>query len=126
MLGAIAGGIIGNRVSDAERLGGTLIGAGVGGIGGLIIGHSIVLPGAYTRLESLRRRGRVGVNLAMGAAGMLAIAAVIEGFWSPSSTATLDKFVVGSILWAMVVLYLIFAGRDYVPPDTGEVAGEMD
>ncbi len=41
LLGAIAGGLIGNRVSDSERLGGTLIGAGVGGLGGLVLGNLI-------------------------------------------------------------------------------------
>ena len=41
LLGAITGGIIGNRVADTERLGGTLIGAGVGGLGGLLLGNLI-------------------------------------------------------------------------------------
>jgi len=41
LLGAITGGIIGNRVADSERLGGTLIGAGVGGLAGLAIGTLI-------------------------------------------------------------------------------------
>ncbi len=41
LLGAIGGGIIGNRISDNERLGGTLIGAGVGGLAGLLLGNLI-------------------------------------------------------------------------------------
>ncbi len=41
LLGAIAGGIVGNRVSDGERLAGTLIGAGTGGLAGLAIGTLI-------------------------------------------------------------------------------------
>ena len=41
LLGAIAGGIIGNRAFDSERLGGTLLGAGVGGIGGVLLGSLI-------------------------------------------------------------------------------------
>lgn len=42
LLGAITGGIAGNRIADAgDRLGGTLIGAGVGGLGGLLIGQLI-------------------------------------------------------------------------------------
>ncbi|MEM9397742.1 MAG: hypothetical protein AAF991_09680 [Pseudomonadota bacterium] len=41
LLGAIAGGIIGNRVADGSRLGGTLLGAGVGGLGGVLIGSLI-------------------------------------------------------------------------------------
>jgi len=41
LLGAVTGGIIGNRVANSERLGGTLIGAGVGGLGGLLLGQLI-------------------------------------------------------------------------------------
>ncbi len=38
LLGAIGGGVLGNRVWDSERLAGTLIGGGVGGIAGALIG----------------------------------------------------------------------------------------
>jgi len=38
LLGAIGGGILGNRVWDSERLAGTLIGGGVGGLAGALIG----------------------------------------------------------------------------------------
>ena len=38
LLGAIGGGILGNRLWDSERLAGTLIGGGVGGIAGALIG----------------------------------------------------------------------------------------
>lgn len=41
LIGAAAGGLIGNRVADGERLAGTLIGAGVGGLAGLAIGTAI-------------------------------------------------------------------------------------
>lgn len=41
LLGAIGGGIIGNRAWDSERLAGTLIGGGVGGLAGLAIGSAI-------------------------------------------------------------------------------------
>ena len=41
LLGAITGGIIGNRVFDSERLGGTLLGVGVGGLGGALLGSLI-------------------------------------------------------------------------------------
>ncbi len=38
LLGAIGGGILGNRVWDSERLAGTLIGGGLGGLAGGLIG----------------------------------------------------------------------------------------
>jgi hypothetical protein len=41
LLGAVAGGVIGNRAWDSKRLAGTLIGAGVGGLAGVAIGSAI-------------------------------------------------------------------------------------
>lgn len=41
LLGAVAGGVIGNRVADGERLAGTLIGAGLGGLAGAVIGSAL-------------------------------------------------------------------------------------
>lgn len=41
LLGAIGGGIIGNRAWDSERLAGTVIGAGVGGLAGAVIGSAL-------------------------------------------------------------------------------------
>lgn len=41
LLGAAAGGIIGNRAWNSERLAGTLVGAGVGGLAGIAIGSAI-------------------------------------------------------------------------------------
>ena len=38
LLGAIGGGVLGNRVWDSERLAGTLIGGGLGGLAGGLIG----------------------------------------------------------------------------------------
>lgn len=38
LLGAIGGGVLGNRIWDSERLAGTLIGGGLGGIAGGLIG----------------------------------------------------------------------------------------
>lgn len=41
LVGAAAGGLIGNRIADGDRLAGTLIGAGVGGLAGLAVGSAI-------------------------------------------------------------------------------------
>jgi len=84
----------------------------VAGAAGLLLGHSIVHPGPNTRLESLKRRGLDSVRLAAGAGAMLAVAALIEAFWSPSGVSSAMKFAVGSLLWILVISYLAFAGRD--------------
>lgn len=49
LLGAAAGGVIGNRAWDSERLAGTLLGAGVGGLAGLAIGAAIGAAGDRRR-----------------------------------------------------------------------------
>ena len=41
LLGAISGGIIGNRAWDSERLLGSVVGAGVGGLAGYAIGSAV-------------------------------------------------------------------------------------
>ncbi|WP_194955748.1 glycine zipper 2TM domain-containing protein [Tsuneonella amylolytica] len=51
LLGAVAGGVIGNRAYDSERLAGTLIGAGVGGLAGLAIGAAIGAAGKIKRSD---------------------------------------------------------------------------
>lgn len=41
LLGAAAGGVVGNRVADGNRTAGTLLGAGLGGLAGYAIGGAI-------------------------------------------------------------------------------------
>ncbi len=95
----------------------------VAGAAGLVLGRSMIHPGGMTRRDSLKVRGRVAVKLALGAGGMLAIAAVIEGFWSPSPAPRPAKFIVGTILWIIVIAYLSLAGRGYDPAHDVEVGG---
>ncbi len=84
----------------------------VAGAAGLILGHAIVCPGEHSRWDNLRLRGLVSVKIALGSAFMLAVAALIEGFWSPSGVPPVLKFIVGGILWFVVFAYLTFAGRE--------------
>ena len=52
------------------------------------------------------------VRIMYGAAGMFVIAAVIEGFWSPHRYLPPEgKYAVGIVLWVMILLYFLFAGR---------------
>ena len=83
----------------------------VAGGAGLMLGHALIHPGQRTRLESLRTIGLEAVQIASGAAVMLVIAAVIEAFWSPSGVPSLWKYIVGTGLWLLVILYLALAGR---------------
>jgi uncharacterized membrane protein SpoIIM required for sporulation len=78
---------------------------------GLSLGWAIVAPGELTRLASLQRRAHEIVVIIAGASVMLVMAALIEGFWSPSQTAQTVKLVVGTVLFVLTMTYVSVAGR---------------
>jgi uncharacterized membrane protein SpoIIM required for sporulation len=116
-LGTVAGYL--TALGHGERFYGFVVGHGsfeltaivVSGAAGLVLGRAVVHPGEWTRAEAIRRRGLVGVELALGAAAMLAVAAAVEAFWSPSGLPSMAKYVAGGLLWILVVLYLALGGR---------------
>ncbi|HSF18471.1 MAG TPA: stage II sporulation protein M [Vicinamibacteria bacterium] len=116
-LGTVSGYIVGN--GHAERFLGFVSGHSsfelsaivVAGTAGLVLGHAIVAPGSFSRGEALRRRGRVAVEIALGAAAMLFVAALIEGFWSAQPLPAAIKYAVAGVFWIAVVSYLALAGR---------------
>lgn len=81
------------------------------GATGLRLGMMLVNPGRFTRLDALKHGSQDMIRVILGATVMLFLAAFVEGFWSPSAAAPIVKFVVGSILWVVVITYLVFAGR---------------
>ncbi len=84
----------------------------ISGAAGLRLGAAVIAPGAMSRKEALTAAARVAVRLMYGAACMFAIAAFIEGFWSPlKSFPPLTKYAVGMVLWCLVLGYLSLAGR---------------
>ncbi len=117
VLGAISGYMI--TQGNSERFLSFVISHGsfeltaiaVSGAAGLMLGNALLHPGQLSRLESLRVRALDAAQVAAGAAAMLVIAAFIEAFWSPAEIPVVAKYVVGTGLWIVVVLYLAFAGR---------------
>jgi uncharacterized membrane protein SpoIIM required for sporulation len=83
----------------------------ISGGAGLSLGWSIVAPGDKTRLASLQDTGRDVVAIVSGAALMLLLAAAIEAFWSGSSIPPIVKLVTGGLMFVLVMVYLLFAGR---------------
>jgi uncharacterized membrane protein SpoIIM required for sporulation len=83
----------------------------ISGGAGIVMGDALVKTHGLTRWASLRRRGRELVALISGCACMLAIAAVIEGFWSPSSLPDQVKWVSAAMFFIIVLSYLVLAGR---------------
>ena len=83
----------------------------ISGGGGFVLAHGILFPGQRTRMDSLRHHGQESLKLALGAGAMLAIAAMLEGYFSPLPIRAGIKYVAGSCLWLLVISYLSFAGR---------------
>jgi uncharacterized membrane protein SpoIIM required for sporulation len=83
----------------------------ISGAAGMVMGYALVDTGGRTRFGSLRARGRDIVNLVMGAALMLAVAAMIEGFWSPSGLPERVKWGGAIVAYLLVICYLSLAGR---------------
>ncbi|WP_341677953.1 stage II sporulation protein M [Niveibacterium sp. SC-1] len=81
------------------------------GAAGLQLGWALLAPGELSRAASLRRAGRASVPIVAGAAAMLVIAAGIEAFWSPRVLDLSLKAGVGLFNWALVIAYMLFAGR---------------
>ena len=81
------------------------------GAAGLRLAQPLISPGRYRRLDALKIAGKDSVQLVMGAALMLLIAAFIEAFWSSSNLLPSIKYAVASVLWLLVILYLWRAGR---------------
>jgi uncharacterized membrane protein SpoIIM required for sporulation len=89
----------------------------IAGAAGLVLGQGILFPEDMTRTESLRKHGIQSLQLALGAAAMLVIAALIEAFFSPLPMPALIKYIVGGFAWFTVVLYLWKAGAGMEEPE---------
>lgn len=87
----------------------------ISGAAGLEMGRSLIATRGLTRLGSLWESRRSLAAQILGAAVMLLGAAVIEGFWSPSSLPPVVKWSFGGTLMLLVVLYLSLAGRPRAP-----------
>lgn len=81
------------------------------GASGLILGHALIAPRQLTRLQALKQRALEALQLVMGAALMLLLAAFIEAFWSSGNVSIMLKYSVAGLLWLLVALYLGLAGR---------------
>jgi uncharacterized membrane protein SpoIIM required for sporulation len=84
----------------------------IAGGSGFMLGHALLAPGDHGRLTALRRVVPDAVQLVIGAALMCLGAAFVEAFWSSSASLPVAvKFLVGGALWALVLGYLLLAGR---------------
>jgi uncharacterized membrane protein SpoIIM required for sporulation len=97
----------------------------VAGAAGLVLGQGVMFPGERTRMASLRHHGTESLLIALGAGGMLFVAALIEAYFSPLPIDSIYKYLVGTLLWFVVGLYLTLAGRhssERMPTQSDEVS----
>ena len=83
----------------------------IAGGAGLQMGYALVATEGLTRVTSLRRAAPAIARQILGAASMLLIAALLEGFWSPSSLPAPIKWTASGVFSLLVVLYLALVGR---------------
>ena len=85
----------------------------IAGGAGLRLGLDFIAPGRRRRVDALVEGGRRGAWLCLGVFAMLLAAAFIEAFWSSIGwIPALVKYSVGGALWALVLGWLWFGGRD--------------
>jgi uncharacterized membrane protein SpoIIM required for sporulation len=87
----------------------------ISGAAGMVMGYALVDAGQRTRFASLRAKSGDLFRLIMGVALMLLVAALIEGYWSPSPIVAPVKWGVAGALYVLVFTYLLFAGRKSKP-----------
>lgn len=83
----------------------------IGGGAGIQMGYSLVKTSGLTRLDSLRRVAPDLFAQICGAGLMLLLAALIEGFWSPSAAPNQVKWAFSALMILLMIGYLAFAGR---------------
>jgi uncharacterized membrane protein SpoIIM required for sporulation len=82
------------------------------GAAGLLIGWSMIRPGLLRRRDSLRLAAQKAVRLLIGAAPLLIVAGLIEGFISPNELLPWPvKWSVGIGSGILLYSYLFLAGR---------------
>jgi uncharacterized membrane protein SpoIIM required for sporulation len=88
----------------------------IAGAGGLMLGDALLRPGLDLRREALARAARRAVELVVGAAPVLVIAGLIEGFVSPSDLPTAVKLVFGPLAGLVLFALLLRVGRPQIRP----------
>lgn len=83
----------------------------IAGAAGLMLGDALLRPGLILRREALARAARQAVELVVGAAPVLVVAGLIEGFVSPSDLPIAVKLVFGPVVGAGLYALLFTVGR---------------
>jgi len=86
------------------------------GASGLTLARALISPGDLPRMASLRAASPDAVRLVLGTIPLFVIAGIIEGFLTPSQLDPVLKLAFGSLMTALLLTYLGFAGRSGETP----------
>ena len=88
-----------------------LLGVVVAAMAGMRLGMGVLKPGRLSRSKSIAASAKQSLPLIFGAAGMTALAAVVEGFWSAQPYPPAVKYGVGIFFWVLHLVYFTLLGR---------------
>lgn len=78
---------------------------------GIRLGLSFLFPRRLSRLNSVINCFHSLMPIVVGFTVMLVLAAFIEAFWSAIPMPIIFKYVVGGVLWSLVIIYFLAVGR---------------
>jgi uncharacterized membrane protein SpoIIM required for sporulation len=83
----------------------------IAGGAGLKMAGAVLFPGDLPRGAALRAAAPVAARLLLGTIPLFAIAASIEGFFTPTAAPDWLKLLVGAVMFALLVAYVLVPGR---------------
>jgi uncharacterized membrane protein SpoIIM required for sporulation len=93
---------------------------------GLRLGWTLIDPGPDTRGQAFGREGRAAVGIALGLALVLFVSGLVEAFVTPSPLPTWARIVVGAMVWAAFVTWIVAFGRPAAQAgETGDLAADL-
>lgn len=78
----------------------------IAGGAGFRLGHAMLFPGSLRWSDSVAQGGIEATRLVSGVIPMLVVAGTLEGFFSPSHAPVWLKFLVGGLLFCLLLLWL--------------------
>jgi len=83
----------------------------IAGGAGLKMAGALLFPGDLPRAAALKAAAPVAARILLGTLPLFALAAAIEGFFTPTATPDAIKLLVGAILAALLAAYILVPGR---------------
>lgn len=83
-------------------------------------------PGPRSRLDALGQEGRAMIGIAVGLVPVLFVSGIVEAYVTPSPLPTWARIVIGFLVWAAFVAYVVVLGRRAVRAgETGDLRKEL-